>query len=499
MIEIIFWYFSFQLIHILTLPLCFDLFKNLFDKGYSINKSFSFLMLSFFVYFFTRIAGLDFSILSILLSLFTLFILSLLIFEKFYKNIIKILKELKKHIIISEMIFIFLFILALFFKSFRPDLDHGEGPMDFAYIQSILRSEKLPPPYPWLINTNLENVYYYFGHFSYAIMIKLSGVESSKGYVLALATTFSLIGLSSFSIGYNLTRNYRLAFLCMFLIAFGSSLLSLFHVVFALRPDIQFNITEYRIVNEGSFHTRFFYGGQLFWWSTRVIPWTITEFPWFSLLWGDLHAHFISYCFIFIFIHLILDILYNTGNGFEIFGLNLFEIFKKILFISISLGYMFPQFIWNYPLYVGFLAISLFFIFYDREKKSKFFIYFLISFFLIITLSVLLFFEPIKNLLEFNPKRSGINWEDLKTSLFNFLVLYGLQVFCIYTYLFYKIFNEVKSIKFKKILIYLTIFYFIIFFIIFFNYFENTIRFDKPIRINWLNIKSILYDFQRSE
>ncbi|MBU5689420.1 MAG: hypothetical protein KQA41_04320, partial [Candidatus Aenigmarchaeota archaeon] len=36
----------------------------------------------------------------------------------------------------------------------------------------------------------------------------------------------------------------------------------------------------------------------------------------------------------------------------------------------------------------------------------------------------------------------------------------------------------------------------IIFFIIFFNYFENTIRFDKPIRINWLNIKSILYDFQ---
>ncbi|MEM5804115.1 MAG: DUF2298 domain-containing protein, partial [Candidatus Aenigmatarchaeota archaeon] len=484
MIEAFFWYLLFQLIHLITLPFSFDIFRNLIDRGYAINKCFSFLMLSFIVYFFTRIINMKFNKLTILISLVVLFIFSLFQIVKYKRDIIKNFKELKKYIVISEILFILIFLLAIFFKSLRPDLDRGEGPMDFAYIQTIVRSEKLPPPYPWLINTNLENVYYYFGHFSYAIIIKILGIETSKGYILGLTTTFALIGLSSFSLGYNLTKDYKLAFLCMFLITFGSSLLSLFHLLFSINPKIQFNITEYRVSMEKGFIERFLRGDQLFWWSTRIIPWTITEFPWFSLLWGDLHAHFVSYIFIFNFTHLILNILYEKNNGFKIFGPNYIDIIKKILIFGISLGYMFPQFIWNYPLYVVFLGINLFFIFYDKNKKFNLFLYFLISFFLIIFFSILLYLNPIKNLLSLNHRRPGLNFENLKTSLFNFLVLYGTQTFFIYIYLFYKIFNS-KKFKSKIILFFLTLVYLLLFFKILFNYFENTKRFDQEININW--------------
>jgi YYY domain-containing protein len=411
-------------------------------------------------------------------------------FERFKK------KDFLKYVIISELIFLFIFSLALLFKSFRPDLDHGEGPMDFAYINSILRSEKQPPPYPWLAGVNLENVYYYFGHFSYAILIKLSGVEPSKGYVLSLATVFSLIAVCSFSFAYNISKNYKIAFFCLFLITFGSSLLSILHLINSIYPEIDFHITGYKMSNENSFSWRFFYGGGLFWWSTRVIPWTITEFPWFSLLWGDLHAHYMSYSFIFVFSHLILDVLFSHKSGFSVFGDGFSEIIQKISVFSISLGYMFPQFIWNYPLYVGFLALSLFFIFYENEKRAKFLLYFISSFLIIFSLSVVFYFEPIKNLTELNPKRSSLNFEDLKTSLFSFTVLYGLQIFLISSYFSHKIYKSINSRLKKNVYVLFVVLYFILYFNVMMNFFENPKRFDNSIKVNWLDLKSIVLDFQ---
>ena len=492
MFEIFLWYLAFQIIHAITLPLCFRVFDNLPDKGYGINKAFSFLLISFFVYFLTRIIGLSFSKATIWISLLILFLLSLLNSRNFDK---KFLKN-RKYIVTSEILFLLVFLLALFFKSFRPDLDHGEGPMDFAYINSVLRSERLPPPYPWLSGVSLENVYYYFGHFSYAIMIKLTGIESSKGYVLSLSTVFALIALSSFSFVYNISKNYKIAFLCLFLITFGSSLLGLIHLINSMNPKIDFHITGYKMSEENNFLWRFFYGGGLFWWATRVIPWTITEFPWFSLLWGDLHAHFMSYSFIFVFAHLVLDTLLSRNKGFRIFGNNFSEITQKVSILAISLGYMFPQFIWNYPLYVGFLALSLFFVFYENEKKLKFLLYFGISFLLITLLSIVFYFQPMKNLLELNSRRPTLTLEDFKTSLFSFNILYGLQIFLIFSYFIHKIYVNIKS-RIKRIIfiLFLTL-YFILYFTVLMNFFENPKRFDNPIKVDWLSIKSIIFDFQ---
>ncbi len=497
MFEIIFWYFIFQIISIINLPLTLNVFKNLPDRGYSINKAFALLMLSFFVYFFTMIIEMEFNYFSVILSLISMFILSILNYRKKNFDIFKE-KNMKVYVKISEFIFLSIFIIAIFFKSIRPDLDHGEGPMDIAYINSILRSEKLPPPYPWLAGVNLENVYYYFGHFSYAILIKLNGIESSKGYVLSLTTVFSLIAICSFSFGYNLSKNYKIAFLCMFLITFGSSLLGLIHLINSINPNMDFHITDYKMSAENDFNWRFFYGASLFWWSTRVIPWTITEFPWFSLLWGDLHAHFMSYSFILTFAHLILDVFFSEFKGIYMFGSSFSEIFQKIILLSISLGYMFPQFIWNYPLYVAFLFLTLFFMFYDNIIKPRFLIYFLSFSLIILILSVIFYFKPIKNLLKLNPDRSGINFEDLKTPIFNFTVLYGLQIFLIFSYFTYKFYKSLKSKLSKNMFILLVCLYLILYLNVSLNFFEDPKRFDSSIKVNWLGLKSIIYDFQLS-
>jgi hypothetical protein len=132
-----------------------------------------------------------------------------------------------------------------------------------------------------------------------------------------------------------------------------------------------------------------------------------------------------------------------------------------------------------------------------KMKKELNFCYTLLStFFIIFSLSIIFYFQPIKNLTELNPKRSSLNFEDLKTSLFSFTVLYGLQIFLISSYLIHKIYKSINSRLKRNLYILFVILYFILYFNVMMNFFENPKRFDDSIKVNWLDLRSIILDFQ---
>lgn len=97
-----------------------------------------------------------------------------------------------------------------------------------------------------------------------------------------------------------------------------------------------------------------------YWTSSRVIPNTINEFPFFSFLHGDVHAHMISIAFQLLIILLLLNVMKSGAPGIA-----------SILTLALSIGFLYPLNTWDYPVYL-FLAVFVLTSQFFLSKKLSF-------------------------------------------------------------------------------------------------------------------------------
>ncbi|MBI2765579.1 MAG: hypothetical protein HYX53_06670 [Chloroflexi bacterium] len=210
-----------------------------------------------------------------------------------------------------------LFTLGFFafvaYRSYVPDIAGTEEPMDFMYLNATLTSPGYPPQDPWLAGKPAS--YYYFGYLQIGLLTRTAGVEPEQGYNLGLAYTFAAaaagIGSIAFAFGrWALGARGRRwaaagAGVAVLLLLGIGSLSAIFEVAAAHgrynEPLFRFFGVDWLQpcragVTEGCravARTTAWYPTEFwFWWrGSRIIPNTITEFPFFSFLLGDLHPH----------------------------------------------------------------------------------------------------------------------------------------------------------------------------------------------------------------
>ena len=165
-----------------------------------------------------------------------------------------------------ETLFVICFFLMLDVRFVNPTISYAEKFMDHAFLASVMRNPVVPPLDPWFAG-GFMNVYYYLGYWMFGCLGIVTGVPSNIAFNLALPTIFGMAAVSMYAIGTLVLDRYRWLPLV---------------VLFIPNPSFFFQIIQGKAWS------------TVLWDSTRTISNTINEYPLFSFLWGDVHAHVIS-------------------------------------------------------------------------------------------------------------------------------------------------------------------------------------------------------------
>ncbi|HEX2980215.1 MAG TPA: DUF2298 domain-containing protein [Anaerolineaceae bacterium] len=225
------------------------------------------------------------------------------------------LRQRRRYFFQIELIALVAFMAFLLVRWGNPDLWHvyfgGEKPMDFSYFNAVLKSETFPPYDPWFAGGVMN--YYYYGFVLVGIPVKLLGITPAVAYNLILPSLFSLVFMGAFSIGWNLNQKRP------WIAGIGAGLaIVVFGNLGAVRmvwDGWQKLVAPETVITSATFFEKIqlafagasrwiqgaalpYFPGDWYWIPSRaVIPapnYEITEFPLFSFLYADPHAHLIS-------------------------------------------------------------------------------------------------------------------------------------------------------------------------------------------------------------
>ena len=107
-------------------------------------------------------------------------------------------------VLTTELLFLFVLVGWVAIRAYNPDIAGTEKPMEFAFVNGILRSPLFPPQDPWLSGYGIS--YYYFGYVMLAALVNLTGVDPAIAFNLGVALWYALVMIGAFGVVYDLVR-----------------------------------------------------------------------------------------------------------------------------------------------------------------------------------------------------------------------------------------------------------------------------------------------------
>ncbi len=360
---------------LMFLPLTFVLFRNFHDRGYLFSKVFGIAITSYVMWLLSSLRIMKFTPVSCIISaaIGLLFNVAIIVLLRKMLRQQKILygttaggfesweapwsKDVFEAIWLEEILFFSAFLLFTYIRCFKPEAYGTEKFMDYGFMTSMMRSDYMPPQDFWFSGTKLN--YYYVGQYMAVYLTKLSFVKVADAYNLMLMMVGAFALVLPYSLGYNVTLQFlKSRKKNNSVIPVLSGLLSGAGVCIA-------GNMHYPVFQWLEPAARKFFGiegnKEKYWFpdATRYIGYypetkdkTIHEFPAYSFVLGDLHAHVINIMLVLTVLGLLFAWLIDRQKRKE----GSIPAWKEVLHpaiitIAFLIGLFHMTNFWDFPIY----------------------------------------------------------------------------------------------------------------------------------------------------
>ncbi|HWT75601.1 MAG TPA: DUF2298 domain-containing protein [Mobilitalea sp.] len=364
------WWVTILYLGIIFLPLTTLIFHSFHDKGYVFSKAIGVAVTGYLMWLFSSLHLMRFTAASCIISVVISLVGSciILLVSRMYNtnkeakeklNITQFLfkEKLFDTIIAEELLFFAIFLLFTYVRCFKPEAYGTEKFMDYGFMTSMMRSDYMPPQDFWFSGTKLN--YYYVGQYMAAFLTKLSYVKVSDGYNLMLMMVGAFACVLPYSLGYNVIMHYMIKKEKK-----GKFIPAISGVIAGAAVCIAGNM-HYPTYQWLEPLVRKFFGIEAsqdkYWFpdATRFIGYhpdthdkTIHEFPAYSFVLGDLHAHVINIMFVLS----VLGILFawqssrkTQQEGEKGYWKDIFH--PALILIAFFIGLFHMTNFWDFPIY----------------------------------------------------------------------------------------------------------------------------------------------------
>ncbi|RME43090.1 MAG: hypothetical protein D6791_16305 [Chloroflexi bacterium] len=380
LLSLLIWWLALLGLQVISWPLAFTVFGNLRDQGYGFARGLGLLVVAWVAWILPALHIITYTIIPVLLASIVLGAISYGLWRRRRQEMLAFLRVHRPLVLLMEGVFSAAFLLFVFIRLLNPDLwqpwQGGEKFMEFAFLNAVTRTPYFPPYDPYFAGGWMN--YYYYGYQVLATLIKLTGIRATIAFNLAIPTLFALTATGVFSLVYSLAPRPALRRRLRevggwWKHGIGAALVGVFFV--ALMGNLDGGLIIFRQVAErsgSSFQSNIpllqsvvrtiaglgkVLAGQVdlpgynYWDRSRVIPFTINEFPFWSFLFADLHPHMMGIPFTVLFLALAYNLVAGYGQRWNVDGR--WEGAAALLALPMTLGAIGAINTWDLPTYLG--------------------------------------------------------------------------------------------------------------------------------------------------
>lgn len=223
------WWLIVQILGWIAFVLLFPLASYLPDRAYGISKAVGIALFAWICWFLASIKAFPLSRFQGL----AVFILLLVLAYRMWKNHREAIKEFVcekwKLLLGMEVLYLILWAVFLIVRAYHPAAYDGERSMNVSFVHATYRAETFPPEDPWICGYGIN--YYYYGQAVLSIVGKFIGIPPEYLFNIGGTCISALTGLGVFSLAYILCRRVWISILALYLSLFAGHLISYFNFV----------------------------------------------------------------------------------------------------------------------------------------------------------------------------------------------------------------------------------------------------------------------------